>query len=359
MTRKFNFGAGPATMPNIVLEEVQEELLDWNGMGLSVMEISHRTAEFIEIAKQAESDFRDLLGITNDYSVLFLHGGATLQNAMIPLNLSTQEGIADYVNTGYWANRSINEAKKFTNVNIAASSEDKGFTYFPKQSTWNLSENSAYVHITSNETIGGLRLKEVEELDVPIVADYSSGILSEVIEVSKFSLIYGGAQKNIGPAGLGFAIIKKELLGKSQPITPTMLNYSEMHKDESMYNTPPTFAWYVAGKIFKWLKSMGGISEMEKRNNKKAEKLYSFIDRSDLYENKVNTEDRSIMNIPFQLKNEDLNYRFLEESRDAGLLALKGHRSVGGMRASIYNAMPEEGIDALVGFMETFEKEQS
>ncbi len=359
MTRKFNFGAGPATMPDIVLEEVQQELLDWNGMGLSVMEISHRTPEFIEIAKQAESDFRDLLGITNDYSVLFLHGGATLQNAMIPLNLSTQEGIADYVNTGYWANRSINEAKKFTNVNIAASSEDKGFTYFPKQSTWNLSENSAYVHITSNETIGGLRLKEVEELDVPIVADYSSGILSEVIEVSKFSLIYGGAQKNIGPAGLGFAIIKKELLGKSQPITPTMLNYSEMHKGESMYNTPPTFAWYVAGKIFKWLKSMGGISEMEKRNNKKAEKLYSFIDRSDLYENKVNKEDRSIMNIPFQLKNEDLNYRFLEESRDAGLLALKGHRSVGGMRASIYNAMPEEGVDALVGFMEAFEKEQS
>ena len=359
MTRKFNFGAGPATMPAIVLEEVQQELLDWNGMGLSVMEISHRTAEFIEIAKQAESDFRDLLGITNDYSVLFLHGGATLQNAMIPLNLSTQEGTADYVNTGYWANRSINEAKKFTNVNIAASSEDKGFTYFPKQSTWNLSENSAYVHITSNETIGGLRLKEVEELDVPIVADYSSGILSEVIEVSKFSLIYGGAQKNIGPAGLGFAIIKKELLEKSQPITPTMLNYSEMHKGESMYNTPPTFAWYVAGKIFKWLKSMGGISEMEKRNNKKAEKLYSFIDQSDLYENKINTEDRSIMNIPFQLKNEDLNYRFLEESRDAGLLALKGHRSVGGMRASIYNAMPEEGVDALVGFMEAFEKEQS
>ena len=359
MTRRFNFGAGPATMPEVVLEEVQQELLDWNGLGLSVMEISHRSPEFIEIAKQAESDFRDLLDITDSYAVLFLHGGATLQNAMIPLNLSLEGGTADYVNTGHWAKRSINEAKKYTNVNIAASSEDKNFTYFPKQSSWSLTKNTAYVHITPNETIGGLRFKDLEDSEVPVVADYSSGILSEAIDVSKFSLIYGGAQKNIGPAGLGFSIIKKDLLGKAQSITPTMLNYSEMHEGGSMYNTPPTFAWYVAGKIFKWLKSVGGVSEMEKLNNRKAKKLYSFIDQSDFYENGINKEDRSIMNIPFQLIDEDLNSKFLEESKEAGLLALKGHRSVGGMRASIYNAMPEEGVDALVDFMEKFEKERS
>ena len=359
MTRRFNFGAGPATMPEVVLEEVQQELLDWNGLGLSVMEISHRSPEFIEIAKQAESDFRDLLDITDSYAVLFLHGGATLQNAMIPLNLSLEGGTADYVNTGHWAKRSINEAKKYTNVNIAASSEDKNFTYFPKQSSWSLTKNTAYVHITPNETIGGLRFKDLEDSEVPVVADYSSGILSEVIDVSKFSLIYGGAQKNIGPAGLGFSIIKKDLLGKAQSITPSMLNYSKMHEGESMYNTPPTFAWYVAGKIFKWLKSIGGVSEMEKLNNRKAKKLYSFIDQSDFYENGINKEDRSIMNIPFQLIDEDLNSKFLEESKEAGLLALKGHRSVGGMRASIYNAMPEEGVDALVDFMEKFEKERS
>ena len=359
MTRRFNFGAGPAPMPEVILEEVQQELLDWNGLGLSVMEISHRSPEFIEIAKQAESDFRDLLDLTDSYAVLFLHGGATLQNAMIPLNLSTEGGKADYVNTGHWANRSISEAKKYTDVNIAASSEDKNFTYFPKQSSWSLSKDTAYVHITPNETIGGLRFKGIEDSEVPIVADYSSGILSEVIDVSKFSLIYGGAQKNIGPAGLGFAIIKKDLLGKAQSITPTMLNYSEMHEGGSMYNTPPTFAWYVAGKIFKWLKSKGGVAEMEKLNNRKAKKLYSFIDQSSFYENKINKEDRSIMNIPFQLNDESLNSKFLEESRDAGLLALKGHRSVGGMRASIYNAMPEEGVEALVDFMETFEKERS
>ncbi len=270
MTRRFNFGAGPATMPDVVLKEVQQELLDWKGMGLSVMEISHRSPEFIEIAKQAESDFRDLLDIPDSYAVLFLHGGATLQNAMIPLNLSPEGGTADYVNTGHWAKRSINEAKKYTYVNIAASSEDKDFTYFPKQSSWSLSKHSAYVHITPNETIGGLRFKDMKDSDVPVVADYSSGILSEVIDVSKYSLIYGGAQKNIGPAGLGFAIIKKDLLGKAQSITPTMLNYSEMYEEGSMYNTPPTFAWYVAGKTFKWLKSMGGVSEMEKLNNTKA-----------------------------------------------------------------------------------------
>ena len=359
MTRKFNFGAGPATMPNEVLEEVQQELLDWQGLGLSVMEISHRSEEFIEITQQAESDFRDLLNINDDYAVLFLHGGATLQNAMIPLNLSPAGGIADYINSGYWAIRSINEARKYTKVNIAATSERENFTFFPKQSSWVLKENTSYVHVTPNETIGGLRLKDIEDSEVPIVADYSSAILSESIDVSKFTLIYGGAQKNIGPAGLGFTIIKKDFLGRAQSITPTMLNYSEMHKGASMYNTPPTFAWYIAGKIFKWLKSMGGVSEIQKLNNQKAKKLYSFIDQSEFYENRINKEDRSIMNIPFQLKDEGLNTQFLKESEEAGLLALKGHRSVGGMRASIYNAMPEAGVDSLIEFMELFEKDQS
>ena len=346
-------------MPNEVLEEVQQELLDWQGLGLSVMEISHRSEEFIEITRQAELDFRELLSINDDYAVLFLHGGATLQNAMIPLNLSPEGGTADYVNSGYWAIRSINEAKKYTNVNIAATSEGEKFTFFPKQSSWAIKENTSYVHITPNETIGGLRLKDIGDSEVPIVADYSSAILSESIDVSKFALIYGGAQKNIGPAGLGFTIIKKDLLGAAQSITPTMLNYSEMHQGASMYNTPPTFAWYMAGKIFKWLKSMGGISEIEKLNNQKAKKLYSFIDQSEFYRNGINKEDRSIMNIPFQLRQEDLNEQFLIDSRDAGLLALKGHRSVGGMRASIYNAMPEEGVDALIDFMELFEKDKS
>ena len=232
-------------MPNEVLEEVQQELLDWQGLGLSVMEISHRSEEFIEITRQAELDFRELLSINDDYAVLFLHGGATLQNAMIPLNLSPEGGTADYVNSGYWAIRSINEAKKYTNVNIAATSEGENFTFFPKQSSWAIKENTSYVHITPNETIGGLRLKDIADSEVPIVADYSSAILSESIDVSKFALIYGGAQKNIGPAGLGFAIIKKDLLGAAQSITPTMLNYSEMHQGASMYNTPPTFAWYI------------------------------------------------------------------------------------------------------------------
>lgn len=359
MGRKFNFGAGPATMPLPVLEEVQSEMLDWKGLGLSVMEISHRSDEFQEIAREAEADFRDLLNIPDTYGVLFMHGGATLHNSMVPLNLSNAEGTADYVHSGHWAARSIKEAKRYTNVNIAASSEDEKFTFFPDQDNWNLSENSNYVHITPNETIGGLCLKELKTSSVPVVADYSSGILSEPINIDNFSMIYGGAQKNIGPAGLGFAIIKKDLLNKAQEITPTMLNYSTMLEGESMYNTPPTFAWYVAGKVFKWLKAMGGVQSMGEVNNRKAKKLYSFIDESNFYSNNIQEPNRSIMNIPFLLGDENLNKQFLEESKEAGLLALKGHRSVGGMRASIYNAMPEEGIDALIEFMAEFSNKKA
>ena len=357
--RKFNFGAGPATMPLSVLEEVQNELLDWKGLGLSVMEISHRSDEFQEIAKEAESDFRDPLNIPDSYGVLFMHGGATLHNAMIPLNLSNAEGTADYVHSGHWAARSIKEAKRYTKVNIAASSEEEQFTFFPDQDKWNLSHNSNYVHITPNETIGGLCLKELKPSSIPVVADYSSGILSEPIDISNFSVMYGGAQKNIGPAGMGFAIIKKDLLNKAQDITPTMLNYSTMLEGESMYNTPPTFAWYVAGKVFKWLKSIGGVEAMGEINHRKANKLYSFIDESNFYSNNIKKPNRSIMNIPFLLGDDNLNKLFLEESEEAGLLALKGHRSVGGMRASIYNAMPEEGLDALIEFMANFSNKEA
>ena len=359
MPRKFNFGAGPATMPESVLLEVQEELLDWNGLGLSVMEISHRSPEFIEIAKQAETDFRDLLSIKDDYAVLFTHGGATMQNAAVPLNLAAKDGIADYVNSGHWAKRSMKEAERYTNVNVAASSEDSNFNYFPEQNSWTVSEDSSYIHYTPNETIGGLCLRSIEHSNVPIVADYSSGILSEPIDIDKFSLIYGGAQKNIGPSGLGFVIVKKDLLGNAQSITPNLLNYTLIHEGESMSNTPPTFAWYVAGKVFKWLKSLGGVEEIGKINNRKAKKLYQFIDDSNFYENNINKENRSIMNIPFLLSNDDLDTKFLSESKSAGLLALKGHRSVGGMRASIYNGLPEEAVDTLIEFMDDFEKKNS
>ena len=359
MPRKFNFGAGPATMPESVLLEVQEELLDWNGLGLSVMEISHRSPEFIEIAKQAETDFRDLLSIKDDYAVLFTHGGATMQNAAVPLNLAAKDGIADYVNSGHWAKRSMKEAERYTNVNVAASSEDNNFNYFPEQNSWTVSEDSSYIHYTPNETIGGLCLRSIEYSNVPIVADYSSGILSEPIDIDKFSLIYGGAQKNIGPSGLGFVIVKKDLLGNAQSITPNLLNYTLIHEGESMSNTPPTFAWYVAGKVFKWLKSLGGVEEIGKINNRKAKKLYQFIDDSNFYENNINKENRSIMNIPFLLRNDDLDTKFLSESKNAGLLALKGHRSVGGMRASIYNGLPEEAVDTLIEFMDDFEKKNS
>ena len=359
MPRKFNFGAGPATMPESVLTEVQEELLDWNGLGLSVMEISHRSTEFIEIAKQAESDFRDLLSISDEFAVLFTHGGATMQNAMVPLNLAFPEGNVDYVNSGHWAKRSIKEAERYTNVNIAATSEEEDFKYFPPQDSWKFSDNSSYVHYTPNETIGGLCLRTLDNCEIPVVADYSSGILSEPIDVSKFSLIYGGAQKNIGPSGLGFVIVKKDLLGNAQSITPNLLNYTLINEGESMSNTPPTFAWYVAGKVFKWLKSIGGVEAISIINNRKANKLYDYIDSSDFYSNNINIENRSIMNVPFLLGNEDLNDKFLELSKEAGLLALKGHRSVGGMRASIYNGLPEEAVDALIEFMDIFQKEYS
>ncbi len=354
-SRKYNFGAGPATMPTEVLLEVQEELLDWNGMGVSVMEISHRSPEFTKIAEEAESDFRDLLSIPENYAVLFTHGGASLQNAMIPLNLSKQ-GIVQYVDSGYWASRSIKEASKFCEVGIAASSKDKDYSYFPSQESWQIDKTANYIHITPNETIGGVAMRSFNDTTIPLVADFSSSILSEKLDVSKFGLIYGGAQKNIGPSGLGFVILNKDLIGHAMDGTPSMLDYQVISEGKSMFNTPPTFPWYVAGKVFKWLKSLGGVNEISKINVRKANKLYEFIDNSDFYSNNIQKDSRSIMNIPFLLRNEDLNESFLQNSKEAGLLALKGHRSVGGMRASIYNALPEEAIDTLIEFMSSFEK---
>ena len=356
MTRKFNFGAGPAILPTSVLEEVKQELLDWNGRGYSVMEISHRTDEYGQIAEEAEKDFRDLLNIPDSYSVIFAHGGATIHNAMIPLNFTSEEGEASYVLSGHWAIKSVEEAERYVKVKIAASSKKENFSFFPPQDSWKVSENSDYIHVTPNETIGGISLRKIRPESKPIIADYSSSILSEPIDVKTFGMLYGGAQKNIGPAGLGFAIIKKELLGRARELTPTMLNYTTLSKNSSMYNTPPTFAWYVSGKVFKWLLGKGGVKAIGQINERKASKLYDFIDRSEFYTNKIEKSSRSIMNIPFLLKNEDLNEKFLLESSNQGLLALKGHRSVGGMRASIYNAMPEEGVDALIEFMELFER---
>ena len=355
--RKYNFGAGPATLPTSVLEEVKEELLDWKGRGLSVLEISHRTDEYQEIALEAEQDFRDLLSIPSTYAVLFTHGGATLQNSAVPLNLTSPDGEVSYVNSGHWADLSIQEAKKYTNVKIAASSEEDNFSFFPPQSTWELSDKQDYIHLTPNETIGGIALRKVDKEEIPIVADFSSSILSEYIDIESFGLLYGGAQKNIGPAGLGFVIVNKELLGSAQEITPSPMNYLKLDQSSSMYNTPPTFSWYVAGKVFKWLKGKGGVKAIGQVNEKKAKKLYEFIDKSDFYSNKIEEPSRSIMNIPFLLEKKELNSKFLTDSSNNGLLALKGHRSVGGMRASIYNAMPEEGVDALIEFMKLFEKD--
>ena len=359
MNRKYNFGAGPAALPLSVLEEIKSEILNWRDLGLSVLEISHRSDEFQQIANEAALDFKDLLNISEEYCVLFLHGGATLQNAMIPLNFSSSEATVSYVNSGYWAKRALNEAQKFTKVEIAASSEESNYSYFPKQEYWEINNTSRYIHITPNETIGGISLRKVDTIEIPLIADYSSSILSEPLDIEKFGMIYGGAQKNIGPAGMGFSVIKKDLLNKAQEITPTMLNYNTYFETFSMYNTPPIFSWYVAGKVFKWLKNLGGLNKISEINNRKSKKIYNFIDNSDFFLNNIQEDSRSIMNIPFQLRDESLNKKFLVESEDCNLIALKGHRSVGGMRASIYNAMPEEGVDSLMDFMDSFERKNS
>jgi len=357
MARTFNFSAGPAVLPEEVLRQAQEEMLDWHGSGMSVMEMSHRGKEFVSIAEQAEADLRELMAIPDNYKVLFLQGGASSQFAMVPLNLMRGNPTADYINTGAWSKKAIAEAKKFCEVNVAGTAEESGFTTVPGQEELDLNPNAAYLHFTPNETIGGVEFPYLPEAgDVPLVADMSSNILSRPIDVSQYGIIYAGAQKNIGPAGLTVAIVREDLIGEAVPGTPAMFDYSAMAGADSMYNTPPTYAWYLAGLVFKLLKRKGGLAAMAEINERKAKALYNAIDNSGFYANPVDKNCRSLMNVPFTLANPDLDATFLAEAKEAGLVTLKGHRSVGGMRASIYNAMPEEGVQALIDFMADFEK---
>jgi phosphoserine aminotransferase len=356
MSRVFNFSAGPATLPQAVLEQAQAEMLDWNGSGMSVMEMSHRSKEYVSIAEQAEADLREILAIPDNYKVLFLQGGASSQFAMVPMNLLGDANQADYFRTGIWSKKAIAEAKRYCDVNIVTDSEANNFTDIADPNTWNLSSDAAYVHYTPNETINGLEFQSIPDVgDKPLVADMSSTILSRPIDVSKFGIIYAGAQKNIGPAGLTIAIIREDLVNKVNT-PPTMFSYTTHVDADSMYNTPPTYAWYLAGLVFKWIKDLGGLTAMAQRNQAKAENLYAAIDNSDFYNNPINPAYRSWMNVPFTLANADLNKDFLAEAKTHGLVTLAGHRSVGGMRASIYNAMPEQGVQALVDFMNDFEK---
>jgi len=356
MTRVFNFSAGPAALPEPVLERIRDDIPDWQGSGMSVMEVSHRGKAFIAVAEKAEADLRRLLGIPGDYDVLFLQGGATLQFAMTALNLGTREQTADYVETGSWGKKAVKEATRHLEVNVAASSADDNFTSIPPQDAWRLTRDAAYVHYTPNETIGGVEFHFVPETgDVPLVADMSSTILSRPIDVSRFGLIYAGAQKNIGPAGLTVVILRKDLVERGRDNLPTLLTYKAFAESGSMTNTPPTFAWYAAGLVFEHLLELGGLEAMAEINERKASKLYAAIDASDFYSNPVAPGARSWMNVPFVLADPALDAEFLEHSAAAGLTNLKGHRSVGGMRASIYNAMPEAGVNALIDFMRNFE----
>ena len=357
MERIFNFSAGPAALPQEVLEQAREELVNWRGCGMSVMEMSHRGKEYMGIQAEAEADLRELMGIPANYKVLFLQGGASSQFAMVPMNLYRGKASADYLNTGEWSKKAIKEAKKYGAVNVVASSEDKNFSYAPTQDAWKLDPNAAYMHYTPNETIGGVEIFWTPETgNVPLVADMSSNILSRPIDVTKFGLIYAGAQKNIGPAGLTIVIVREDLLGETVKGTPTMFDYKVAADNDSMYNTPPTYAIYIAGLVFKMLKAKGGIAAMEQVNRAKAKLLYDALDASSFYQSPVAVENRSLMNIPFTLKDAALDDEFIKGAKARGMVQIKGHRSVGGMRASIYNAMPVAGVQALVDWMREFEK---
>lgn len=360
MGRVYNFSAGPAAIPVEVLEQAQREMLDWNGTGMSVMEMSHRGKDYLSIAEKAEADLRALLAIPANYKVLFLQGGASLQFSMIPLNLKGGKS-ADYINTGAWSKKAIGEAKKFGAVNIAATTEADKFMRAPAQAELKLDPNAAYVHYTPNETIGGVEFPYIPATGgVPLIGDFSSTILSRPLDVSKFGLIYAGAQKNIGPAGMAVVIIREDLIGKAPEGTASMLDYKIHAAEASMYNTPATYTWYIAGLVFAWLLKNGGLAAMGATNARKAKKLYAAIDGSGgFYKNPVEVGSRSWMNVPFTLPKPELDDVFLKEAKKAGLVTLKGHRSVGGMRASIYNALPEAGVDALIAFMADFAKRNS
>jgi len=354
--RVFNFSPGPAALPLEVLEQARDEMLDWNRGGMSVMEVSHRGKAFMEVAAQAEADLRDLMGVPRNYQVLFLQGGASAQFAFVPMNLSGADAVADYVNTGHWSNKAILEARRYCRVHVAA---DAGGHYLraPSQSELNLSGDAAYVHYTPNETIGGVEFGYIPRTGaIPLVADMSSSILSRPVDVSRFGLIYAGAQKNIGPSGLTVVIVREDLMGRARTGTPLVFDYKAVADDHSMLNTPPTFAWYMAGLVFKWMKRNGGVAAMGERNRAKAETLYAAIDGSQFYRNAVAGDSRSWMNVTFTLAKPELDVLFLEHAAESGLKNLKGHRVHGGMRASLYNAMPPAGVDALVAFMGEFER---
>ena len=358
MTQVFNFSSGPAMLPVEVLRRAEQELCNWQGLGTSVMEISHRSKEFIQVAEEAEQDLRDLMKIPSNYKVLFCHGGARAQFAAVPLNLLGQAKTADYVDGGYWAQSAIKEAVKYCTPNVIdAKTTVDGLTAITPMSSWTLSDDAAYVHYCPNETIDGIAINEQPDFgNKVVVADLSSTILSHPIDVSRYGVIYAGAQKNIGPAGITLVIVREDLLGQARKELPSILDYKVLADNDSMFNTPPTFAWYLSGLVFKWLKEQGGVSEIDKRNQAKADLLYGVIDNSDFYRNGVALANRSRMNVPFQLADANLDKLFLEESFAAGLHALKGHRVVGGMRASIYNAMPLEGVKTLTDFMVDFER---
>jgi phosphoserine aminotransferase len=356
MTRLYNFSAGPATLPLSVLQQVQSELLDWRGSGMSVMEMSHRDKDFMSIAAEAEKDLRELLAVPANYKVLFMQGGAMGQFAAVPMNLLRGKGAADYVVTGSWSTKAIKEVARYAKPNTAAKPADGKFTHIPERGSWKLDPEAAYVYYCPNETIEGVEFNWVPEVGaVPLVADYSSSFLSRPIDVSKFGLIYAGAQKNAGPAGITMVIVREDLIGQTLPYTPSVFDYKQMADNESMLNTPPCFAWYVCGLVFKWIKSEGGLEQIAARNQRKAAALYQTVDGSGgFYRNPVAPADRSCMNVVFTLANPELDAEFLKGAVKAGMPGLKGHRSVGGMRASIYNAMSEEGVQALAGYMKEF-----
>ncbi len=356
MARAHNFCAGPAALPEPVLARAQAELLNWQGLGCSVMEVSHRSAEFIDVIESAEASLRRLLSIGDDYAVLFLQGGATQQFSAVPLNLASATDRADYVVSGQWSKKALAEGRRLVQATAIASSEADGFSHVPAQCSWDSSDRARYCHYCPNETIGGLAFPWVPKVSVPLVADMSSVILAGPLDVNQFDVIYAGAQKNIGPAGLTLVIVRRSLLSQVRADCPASLSWQLAADNQSMANTPPTFAIYLAGLVFEWLESLGGLSAMEAINRRKADKLYALIDGSDFYSNPIDPSNRSIMNIPFTLADPALDARFLEEAEQQHLLNLKGHRSVGGMRASIYNAVPEASVDALCAFMTTFEQ---
>lgn len=355
--RTFNFSAGPAVLPEPVLRQAAEEMLDWHGSGMSVMEMSHRGKEFISIHAKAEADLRSLLAIPDDYAVLFLQGGAIAENALVPMNLLGDAKAIDFVNTGEWSKKSIKEAKKYAQAHVIASSEDQGFSYVPEQSAWTPTPGAAYVHVCTNETIGGVEYHWTPDTGAtPLVADMSSHLLSRPVDVRRYGVIYAGAQKNAGPAGVTLVIVRKDLLDRALPITPSAFHWKEQAENDSMLNTPPTYSIYIAGLVFQWLLDQGGLAAIERHNIAKAALLYDYLDSTDFYSNPVRRQDRSRMNVPFRLRDDRLDAEFLKGAEANGMVQLKGHRSVGGMRASIYNAMPIEGVKALVQYMKDFER---